>query len=194
MFFYIPCGTTPIPTEHDEKGSSVCKGTSGTRADMVSTQEDQILDSVTVANTQSIGAMATQHKTDGTMMENTANTDEPTKRITKSMANSHIIGRSIRNKFGTPGSFRTNRTRIEVTTKPSDVMESKIDRLLTPVEERSQKCLAQDQKINQLTDDVSNARDHILAIQEVKHRSNQLRMTATDASIKEIKAMIEDNG
>jgi hypothetical protein len=164
----------------------VCKGTSGTRANMVSTQEEQILGLITVSNTQfitQIGAMANQDKTDSTMMENTANIDEPSKRIRKNMVNSQNIGLSIRNKLGTPGSFRTNRARIEVTTKRSDEMESKIDRLLVLmlVEELSQTCLAQDHKINQLTNYVSNARDHILAIQEDKHQRYQLRMTATDA-------------
>jgi hypothetical protein len=51
---------------------------------MVSNQEEQILDSITVTNTQSItqrSATAKQDKTDSTMMTNTANQPNEPRRI-----------------------------------------------------------------------------------------------------------------
>jgi hypothetical protein len=100
-------------------------------------------------------------------------------------------GRPIRNKLGTLGGFKTNRTTIEVTTKPSDAMERKIDRLLTIVEELSNKCRAQEDQITDLKKYVSDARDDLITNQEEVYRYNQFRMTATDAAIREIKVLIE---
>jgi hypothetical protein len=147
-------------------------GISGTSANLVSTQKEQILDSVTVAERQSITQIrAMRWYYDGKHRQ-------PTKRTRKSMANtsSHSLGRSIRRR-----KFRTNRTHIEVRTQPSDVMESKIDRQVMLVEELSQKCLVRDHTINQLTNYVSMCTSNLGR----RRRSNQLRMTATDASIRE---------
>jgi hypothetical protein len=100
-------------------------------------------------------------------------------------------GRPIRNKLGTLGGFKTNRTRIEVTKKPSDAMDRKIVRLLTIVEELSNKSRAQEDQITDLKDYVSDVRDKIITNQEEVYRCNQLLMTATDAAIREIIVLIK---
>jgi hypothetical protein len=69
-------------------------------------------------------------------------------------------------------------------------MERKIDRLLTIVEELSNKCRAQEDQITDLQKYVSDARDEIITNQEEVYRCNRFRMTATDAAIREIKALI----
>jgi hypothetical protein len=77
-------------------------------------------------------------------MEDTNSNTGVTKTTKKKTGPSLATGKKIRNKFGTVGGFRTNRTGFEVTTKPSDTMESKMDRLLTLVEELSNKCRVQE--------------------------------------------------
>jgi hypothetical protein len=70
-------------------------------------------------------------------------------------------------------------------------MERKIDRLLTIVEELSNKRRAQEVQITDLKKYVSDARDEIITTQEEVYRCNQFRMTATDAAIREIQVLIE---
>jgi hypothetical protein len=74
--------------------------------------------------------------------------------------------RPIRNKLGTLGSFQINRTRIEVTTKPSRAMERKIDRFLTMLEELSNRYRAQEDQITDLKTSVSDACHEIIIIEE----------------------------
>jgi hypothetical protein len=126
-------------------------------------------------------------------MEATNPNVEGGKALKKKMGQTLATGRPIRNKLGTHGGFRTNRTRIEVTMKPSDAMETKINRLLTLVEELSNKCRVQEDQITDLKKYVSNARDEILTNQEEVYQCNQFRMTATDAAIREIKDLIENS-
>jgi hypothetical protein len=70
-------------------------------------------------------------------------------------------------------------------------MKRKIDRLLTIVEELSNKCRAQEDQITDLKKYVSDARDEIITNQEKVYRCNQFRMTATDAAMREIKVPFE---
>jgi hypothetical protein len=81
------------------------------------------------------------------------------------------VGRPIRNKLGSLAGFKRNRTTIEVTTKPSEEMERKIDRLLTIVEELSNKCRAQEDQITDLEKYVSDAWDEIITNQEEVYQS-----------------------
>jgi hypothetical protein len=165
-----------------------------THLDMSKSQDDKILDSITVAGTQPIpqvGSTAIHDDRHDTTMEATNPNVEGGKALKKNIGQTLATGRPIRNKLGTPGGFRTNRTRIEVTTKLSDAMETKIDRLLTLVEELSNKCRVQEDQITDLKKYVSDARDEIITNQEEVYSCNQFRMTATDAAIREIKVLIE---
>jgi hypothetical protein len=109
----------------------------------------------------------------------------------KKVGQTVAVGRPIRNKLGTLGGFKTHRTRIEVTTKPSEAMERKIDRLLTIVEELRNKYRTQEDQITDLKKYLSDALDEIITNQAEVYRCNQFWMTATDAVIREIKALIE---
>jgi hypothetical protein len=166
----------------------------GTHHDMSQSQDDNILDSITVAGSQptpQAGSTAIQDVTNETTIEATNLNVEGGNAMKKKVGQTLAGGRPIRNKLGTLGGFKTNRTRIEVTTKPSDAMERNIDRLLTIFEELSNKCRAQEDQITDLNKYVSDARDEIITNQEEVYRCNQFRMTATDAAIREIKVLIE---
>jgi hypothetical protein len=114
---------------------------------------------------------------------------ETTMKTRQGLKEKSPMRRGIRNAYGTTTRLRANRTRIELTTKESPrekIMESKIDRLLTLVHELGNRCVAQEQ-ISQLT----NFMTIMKADQDDKHRSNQLRMTATDSYILNIQKTIE---
>jgi hypothetical protein len=161
---------------------------------MSQSQDDNILDSITVAGSQptpQAGSTAIQDVANETTIEATNLNVEGGNAMKKKVGQTLAGGRPIRNKLGTLGGFKTNRTRIEVTTKPSDAMERKIDRLLTIVEELSNKCRAQEDQITDFKKYVSDARDEIITNQEEVYRCNQFRMTAKDAAIREIQVLIE---
>jgi hypothetical protein len=152
------------------------------------------LDPITVAGSQptpEAGSTAIQDVTNVTTIEATNLNVEGGNAMKKKVGHTLAGGRPIRNKLGTRGGFKTNRTTIEVTTKPSDAMERNIARLLTIVEEVSNKCRAQEDQIIGLKKYVSDARDEIITNQEEAYRCNQFRMTATDAAMRGIKVMIE---
>jgi hypothetical protein len=109
---------------------------------MSQSQDDNILDSITVAGSQptpQAGSTAIQDITNDTTIEATNLNVEGGNALKKKVGHTLTTVRPIRNKLGTLGGFKTTRPRIEVTTKPSDAMERKIDRLLTIVEELSNK-------------------------------------------------------
>jgi hypothetical protein len=140
-----------------------------THPDMSQSQDDNILDSITVAGSQptpQASSTVIQDVTNETTIEATNLNVEGGNVMKKTVRQTLAGGRPIRNKLGTLGGFKTNQTIIEVTTKPSDVMERKIDRLLTIVEELSNKCRAQDDQITDLKKYVSDARDEIITNQE----------------------------
>jgi hypothetical protein len=117
---------------------------SWTHPDMLQSQDDNRLDSVTVVGTQptpQAGSTANQDfKNDKATIEATNLNVEGGNAMKKKVGQTLTAGQTIQNKLGTRGGFKTNRTRIEVTTKPFDAMKRKIDRLLTIVEELSNKC------------------------------------------------------
>jgi hypothetical protein len=165
-----------------------------THPDMSQSQDDNILDSITIAGSQptpQAGSTAIQDVTNETTIDATNLNVEGGNAMKKKVGQTLAGGRPIRNKLGTLDGFKTNRTRIEVTTKPSDVMERKIDRRLTIVEEFSNKCRAQEDQITDLKKYVSDAWDEVITNQEEVYRCNQFWMTATDAAIREIKAPID---
>jgi hypothetical protein len=136
---------------------------------MSQSQDDNILDSITVAGSQltpQAGSTAIQDVTNETTIEATNLNVEGGNAMKKKVGQTLAVGRPIRNKLGTLGGFKTHRTRIEVTTKPSDAMERQIDRRLTIVEELSNKCRAQEDQITDLKKYVSDARDEIITNQE----------------------------
>jgi hypothetical protein len=105
-------------------------------------QDDNILDSITVAGSQptpQTGSTAIQDVTNETTIEATKLNGGGGNAMVNKVGQTLAGGRPIRNNLGTLGGFKTNRARIEVTTKQPDAMERKMDRLLTIVEELSNK-------------------------------------------------------
>jgi hypothetical protein len=114
-----------------------------THPDMSQSKDDNILDSITIPGSQppaQASSTAIQDVTNETTIEVTNLNIEDGNEMKKNVGQTRAGVQSIRNKLGTRGGFKTNRTRIEVTTKPSDSIERKIDRLLKIVEELSNKC------------------------------------------------------
>jgi hypothetical protein len=99
-------------------------------------------------------------------------------------------GRPFPNKVGTYAGFRTNRTQIEVTTEPCDVMETSTERPLTLVDELSKKCRVQEDPITGPKNNVWNARGGILMNQGGIPKQ-LVCMTAKDVTIREIEALVE---
>jgi hypothetical protein len=129
---------------------------------MSQSQDDNMLDSITVAGSQptpQAGSTAIQDITNETTIEGTNLNVEGGNVMKTNAGQTFARGQPNRTKLGTLGGFKTNRTGIEVTTKPSEALERPIDRLLTIVEELSNKCRAQEGQITDLTKYMSDARD-----------------------------------
>jgi hypothetical protein len=124
-----------------------------TYPDMSQSQDNNILDSITVTGshlTLQPGSTAIQDITNETTIEATNLNVEDGNAMKKQVGQTLAGGRPIRNKLGTLGGFKTNQTRIEVTMKLSDATERKINRLLTIVEELSNNCRTQEDQITDL--------------------------------------------
>jgi hypothetical protein len=108
-----------------------------------------------------IGRTAIQDVTNDTTIEATNLNVQGGNALNKKVGQTLAAGRPIRNMLGTLRDFKTNRTRFEVTTNPSDAMERRIDRLLKIVKELSNKCRAQDDQITDLKKYMSDAWDEV---------------------------------
>jgi hypothetical protein len=146
-----------------------------TYPDMSQSQDDNILDFIAITGSQptpQAGSTANQDVTNETTIEASKLNVEGGNAMKNTVGQSLAGGRPIRNKCGILGSFKTNRNTTEVTTKPSDGMERQIDRVLTIVEELSNKCRAQDDQITDLKKYVLDAQDEIIINQEEVYQCN----------------------
>jgi hypothetical protein len=116
-----------------------------THPTMSQSQDNIILDSITVAGSQltpQAGSTAIQNVINDTMIKATNLNIEGDNAMMVTVGRTLAAEQPVRNKLGIQGGFKTNRTKIEITRQPSQAMESKIDRFLTIVQELSNKCRA----------------------------------------------------